>query len=147
MIPKDTFWYVVNSPALSSLKKDMWNLHSPDALTESIVVKTQRLDDILPANLKIDFIKLDVEGVEYSVFEGSQKTIKNNQPYIVFEHGLDDSGKGHDSRIYDLPVNECCLEIFELKSWLEGLSPLTKKQFINSGFWNFLAVPQQNNLS
>ena len=136
-----TFWYVVNSPALSSLRKNVWNHHIPDALTESITVNTQRLDNILPANLKIDFIKIDVEGVEYSVLKGSEETIKNHKPYIIFEHGLDDGGERHDSRIYDLLVNDCGLQIFELKSWLEGLSPLTKNQFIHSTFWNFFAAP------
>ncbi|MCJ8280563.1 MAG: FkbM family methyltransferase, partial [Rivularia sp. ALOHA_DT_140] len=57
-----TFWYVVNSPALSSLKKDVWSHHISDALTESIVVKTQKLDNVLPEDVKIDFIKIDVEG-------------------------------------------------------------------------------------
>ncbi|MGB3636867.1 MAG: FkbM family methyltransferase [Rivularia sp. (in: cyanobacteria)] len=136
-----TFWYVVNSPALSSLNQGVWNHHCPNALTESITVKTQRLDNVLPKDLKIDFIKIDVEGAEYSVINGSQQTIKSHKPYVIFEHGLDDSGQIHDSRIYDLLVNDCDLQIFELKHWLEGLSPLTKTEFINSPFWNFLAVP------
>lgn len=136
-----TFWYVVNSPALSSLRKDVWNHHIPDALTENITVKTQRLDNILPADLKIDFIKIDVEGVEYSVLKGSQETIKNHKPYVIFEHGRDDGGERHDSRIYDFLVNDCGLQIFELKSWLEGLPPLTKNQFIHSSYWNFFAAP------
>ena len=137
-----TFWYVVNSPALSSLKKDVWNHHIKDALTESIAVKTQRLDNVLPADLKIDFIKIDVEGVEYSVLKGCEKTIKNYRPYIIFEHGMVDKNTNvHDSRIYDFLVDDCGLNIFELKSWLQGSSPLTKSQFMNSPYWNFVAIP------
>ncbi|MGB3760075.1 MAG: FkbM family methyltransferase [Rivularia sp. (in: cyanobacteria)] len=136
-----TFWYVVNSPALSSLKKDVWNSHISDALTESIAVKTNKLDNILPANFKIDFIKIDVEGVEYAVLKGSQQTIKNHHPYIIFEHGPDDNGERHDSKIYDFLVDNCGLKLFELKSWLEDLSPLTKHEFVSSPFWNFLAAP------
>jgi len=135
------FWYVVDSPALSSLRKDVWSYHIKDALTENIVVKTQKLDDVLPEYFKIDFIKIDVEGVEYSVLKGSQETIKKYQPHIIFEHGHDDNGERHDSKIYDLLVNDCGLQIFELKSWLEDLSPLTKNEFINSYFWNFIAAP------
>lgn len=135
------FWYVVNSPALSSLKKDVWSHHIPDALTESISVKTQKLDNVLPTDLKIDFIKIDVEGVEYSVLKGSQETIKKYQPYIIFEHGPDDNGQRHDGKIYDLLVNECGLKLFELKIWLDDSTPLTKSEFVNSSFWNFIAAP------
>ncbi|AFY54590.1 methyltransferase, FkbM family [Rivularia sp. PCC 7116] len=137
-----TFWYVVNSPALSSLKKGVWSHHIPNALTESILVKVHKLDNVLPADLKIDFIKIDVEGVEYSVLKGGREIIKNHRPYIIFEHGKDDNGVRHDSKIYDFLVDDCCLKIYELKSWVEGFPPLTKDEFVSSPFWNFLAVPE-----
>lgn len=44
-----TFWYVADAPALSSLKKDFWNRHITNAVAESITVKTQKLDNVLPS--------------------------------------------------------------------------------------------------
>ena len=82
-----TFWYVVNSPALSSLDKQCCESHLPNAITEPITVKTQRLDNILAPYFKVDFIKVDVEGVELEVFRGAIQTLKTYKPYIVFESG------------------------------------------------------------
>ncbi len=139
-----TFWYVVNAPALSSLKPPSCHSHKP--ITELITVKTERLDDILAPDFKIHFMKVDVEGLELQVFRGAIRTLKTHKPYIVFEHGGNDSkewhdGRWHDDEIYDLLVNECGLKLFELGSWLEGLAPLSPDEFAKSSAWNFLATP------
>jgi FkbM family methyltransferase len=55
---------------------------------EKLKVKTDTLDAIIPANLKIDLIKIDVEGAEYLVLKGSEKLLKKYQPVIIFECGL-----------------------------------------------------------
>lgn len=51
-------------------------------------VKTRTLDDYLKYSpiTSVNFIKIDVEGHEKSVFLGSQKTIEMHRPYIIFEH-------------------------------------------------------------
>lgn len=36
---------------------------------------------------KVDFIKIDVEGLEYKVLEGGMKLISNHKPYILIEVG------------------------------------------------------------
>lgn len=131
----------VMEAALSSLNKDVWNRYIPDALTESIALKTKIFDDILPANLKLGFIKVDVEGVEYSVFKGGEQTIKNQRSYIIVEHGSNLTTKLRAHRIYDFLVDDCDLQIFELKSWLNRSAPLTINQFIDASAWNFLAAP------
>ncbi|MBD2740764.1 FkbM family methyltransferase [Coleofasciculus sp. FACHB-1120] len=146
-----TFWYVVNAPAVSSLDKECCESHIPNALMEPIIVKTQKLDDVLAPELKIHFIKVDVEGVELQVFRGASRTLKTYKPYLIFESGLINSqewvdgtlkdGKWHDSRIYDLLVNECGLKIFKLKNWIEGLAPLSQDEFLKCSAWNFVATP------
>jgi FkbM family methyltransferase len=138
------FWYVVNAPALSSLQKQSWNIHIPDAITEALKVKVEKLDDIVNKQVKIHFIKLDVEGTELQVFNGAKQTLKAHRPYILFEHGKTDSNKKHDHRIYDLLVRECGLEIFQLQDWLDGLPALSPDKFMASPAFNFLAVPGNN---
>lgn len=53
-------------------------------------VKVEKLDDFLSVNKvhKVDFIKIDVEGYEYSVLKGGEILIKNNHPLLFIE--LDD---------------------------------------------------------
>jgi hypothetical protein len=38
---------------------------------------------------RLDFIKIDVEGLEYSVLKGGEKTLRKNKPTILLE--LDDN--------------------------------------------------------
>lgn len=48
--------------------------------------KVNTLDDyVKDENLKIDFIKCDVEGAELFVFKGGEATLKKNQPIIFTE--------------------------------------------------------------
>lgn len=136
-----TFYYDIASPALSSL--NLSNCNDSKNLIEPITVRTQRLDDILTADFKVSLIKIDVEGAELQVFRGAIRTLKTCKPYIIFEHGRNnsDSSGNTSDKIYQLLVNECDLQIFALKSWLEGSSPLSREKFINSSVWNFLAAP------
>lgn len=49
---------------------------------------TKKFDDLLFKNFffkKIDFIKIDVEGFEYFVLKGMQKTLKKNNPILLIE--------------------------------------------------------------
>lgn len=141
-----TFWYAVNSPATSSLDKQVCEERTSNAVVEPITVKTQTLDNILPSDFKVDLIKVDVEGVEFQVFKGATRTLKTYKPYVIFEHGKSNFDEQHedglhDRRIYDLFVSECGLKIYDLKSWLEGSSALSLNEFTTSPRWNFLAAP------
>lgn len=56
--------------------------------TKEVLVKTTTLDTILEKYgvKKVDFVKMDVEGAEYSIFKGSKKTISSKgKPIIIFE--------------------------------------------------------------
>ena len=109
-------------------------------------MKTQKLDDLLNPDLKIDFIKVDVEGAELLVFKGAIQTLIKHKPYIIFEHGRGAAeyyGTTPDM-IYDLLVRECGLKIFCLKDWLNHSKPLSQQEFASiydhKSIWNFLAA-------
>jgi FkbM family methyltransferase len=55
--------------------------------TETIRVRTERLDDALPAAYVPAFVKIDVEGAELEVLRGGAETIARHRPVVVFEHG------------------------------------------------------------
>ena len=81
-----SFNYVVTNPSYSGLIKRKYD--HKDEKDELITVQTDLLDNVLPAEHKIDLMKIDVEGGELLVLEGARKTIIQHKPVIIFEHGL-----------------------------------------------------------
>jgi FkbM family methyltransferase len=77
------FHFLPGSPAYSSL------LTRPEIETGQLVrelsVDVRRLDDCIPENVPIAFIKIDVEGAEAGVLRGATEILKRDQPVVVFE--------------------------------------------------------------
>lgn len=59
------------------------------ALIDSMTVPSFRIDDLVPRNKNIDFVKIDVEGAEYNALLGASDTIKRCHPTIVGEFSPD----------------------------------------------------------
>jgi len=55
------------------------------ALMNSTTVPSVRVDDVVPRNKKIGFLKIDVEGAEYNALLGASELIKRCHPTIVSE--------------------------------------------------------------
>src|SRR5690606_40085228 len=81
-----TFHYVKNAPAYSGLNKRKYAIDNPDI--EKIEVEVKRLDDIIPSETPIHFIKIDVEVGECDIMLGGKELLKKNQPTILFVCGL-----------------------------------------------------------
>jgi FkbM family methyltransferase len=47
-----------------------------------------RLDDFIPSDVKVSFIKVDAETMEIEVIKGADKTIKKNRPILYLESHL-----------------------------------------------------------
>ena len=145
---ESTFNYVISNPAYSGLQKR--NYDKPNEKDTSITVQTDLLDQLLPAKTKIDFMKIDVEGGEYQVLKGAVKTLKENRPVVIFEHGLGaaDVYGTTPEMVYDLLVNEAGLKVSTMGAWLKGKESFSKKVFCQHFYENvdyyFMAFP--NNL-
>lgn len=55
------------------------------ALISSRTVPSFRVDDLIPRNTNIDFVKIDVEGAEYNALLGASDLIRRCHPTIVSE--------------------------------------------------------------
>ena len=56
-----------------------------DDVVEEIKVQCDTLDNLVPADLHVDFMKVDVEGAELLVFKGAEKLIARCRPVLLFE--------------------------------------------------------------
>ena len=93
------------------------------------------LDDVIPPDQTVDFVKVDVEGAELLVFRGALATLARCRPTIVFEHGpygADVYESQPSAALYDLLVGRCGLQIFVMETWLRGGPSLSKKELVRS---------------
>jgi FkbM family methyltransferase len=141
---KSSFNHVISNPSYSGLKKRDYDL--PNEVDQQITVDTNLLDNVIPKDLKIDLIKIDVEGAEYLVMQGAQKLIRQWKPIIIFEHGLGGSnhyGNG-PNKVFEF-LKGCDLQISNLNAYIQKKSPISKEDFGNQYFkklnYYFIAHP------
>ncbi len=141
---QSSFNFVVSNPAYSGLRKRDYD----NAVEEerSIEVQTERLDDLIPEDIEIDLIKIDVEGAELLVLEGAHQTIGKHQPLVIFEHGLgasDHYGTGPDE-IFQY-FSEQKMFINTLSGFLKKSPPFTRDRFQSEYYqkrnYYFIAFP------
>ncbi len=78
-----SFVHFITNPAYSGLRKRPEINHE----SETIEVRTDLLDNVLPPNQPVALIKIDVEGAEYLVIQGAAQTIRRWKPHVLFEFG------------------------------------------------------------
>jgi len=123
------FNVVSNYPAYSGLK--IRDYPSKDANTCQIEVLTDKLDNIIPQNIKIDFIKIDVEGAEYLVLKGGKMILKQSKPIVIFEYGLGASEYygTEPEMIFNFLTRELNYSIFLIEDYLNNKPSLKKEDF------------------
>lgn len=126
-----TFNFVKNAPAYSGIHQRRYDIKNPEI--EILEVELKRLDEIVPLDLKIDLIKIDVEGGELNVLKGGLETIKKYKPYIIFECGLGASDFYGTSpeEIFDLLTDKAKLNIATLDGFLRNKNKLKRQEFIS----------------
>ena len=124
-----TFNYVVNAPAYSGIRKRHYDI--PDAEISELTVQTDLLDNLIPGDLQVDFIKIDVEGAEFPVLKGGVNMIKRCRPTIIFEFGIGaaDYYGSKPEQVYSFLTGECAMNIATLKGYLKKSKPLSSGDF------------------
>ncbi len=136
-----TFTYVRERPWVSGFRRPDYSGSS--GKVDTISVRTERLDDHLPAGYVPHFIKVDVEGAEEMVFRGALRTIAQYRPIVAFQHGRGSSEYYGTTPgdIFRLLTGDAGLRIFDM----DGGGPYTSGAFelaydTNSHF-HFIARP------
>ena len=141
-----TFNYVTSNPAYSGLQKRKYD--RPNEKDMQIQVQTDLLDNLIPADLPIAFIKIDVEGAELSVLKGASKILSRHHPLVVFECGLGGSDVyGTTPQLVYSFFSSLQYRISLLDSFILKKPSLTQDQFIhqfdsNANYY-FIAHPQE----
>ena len=124
-----TFQYVKNAPAYSGLKQRKYQV---EPNIEEISVEVKTLDSIIPKDIIIELIKIDVEGGELGVLKGAKNILEKDKPIIIFECGLGASDyyntKPEDVFLF---LSNVGLGVFTLDAFLAKKSALTQEDFVH----------------
>ena len=138
-----TFNYVVSNPSYSGLEKRKYD--RPHEEDTEITVRVEMLDNIIPEDLRIDLIKIDVEGGELGVLNGARKIMDRDKPIVIFEHGIGaaDYYKSTPDQVFDY-FAEFDMAVYNLDSFLKRKAPLGKEalrtQFEEGENYYFIAA-------
>lgn len=127
-VGQTTFHYVKNAPAYSGINQREYKVKTPDI--EKIEVQKKKLDDVIPEDLAIDLIKIDVEGGEFDVLKGAERTLKQHRPLLIFEFG-NGASEFYDSSPADFFNFLYALDykIYTLDRFLNQSTQLSREQF------------------
>lgn len=115
--------------ALSGLSARSRDRDSREILEIEVVLDT--LDCVLRDAMRIDFIKIDVEGAELKVLRGASDLIEKTRPVIWCEFNQDGAGSFgvHPEEFYNFVGQNMNYSIFTARGWLERSKPLTLDEF------------------
>ncbi len=142
---KTTFNFVRNAPAYSGINRRKYAVAEPDI--EEIEVELKRLDDVIPSDIPIGLIKIDVEGAEMGVLRGAKELLNRDRPLVIFECGLGASefyGTTAET-VFDFFSNDVKMGIHTLRDFIAKRGPMSLQQFVevfntNSDYY-FVAAP------
>lgn len=140
-----SFQHVVSNPAYSGIKQREYARDNEEIA--QIEVKTIPLDELLPKDYPVDFVKIDVEGAEMLVLEGAQQTMKRWKPIVVFEHGLGaaDHYDTTPEQVADY-FHSLGFKLNTMQRWLRKKPALEKAAFAERFYqqqdYYFMAYPQ-----
>jgi len=123
------FQHVVGRPARSGLRRVTYP--DPHQEIDEIRVNVDTLDRIMPADVKLDFFKIDVEGAELQVLRGATDVIRRSRPMVMFECGSERAAAYgvQPEHLYDSLSEDLGLRVSLMRRWLDGGGSLSRQEF------------------
>jgi FkbM family methyltransferase len=138
------FNFIPNLPEESGLKKrHIYNAKPTKFIKLTVPVYT--LDKLISEHLHVSFIKIDVEGAELDVLEGSLNLIKRCRPVVAFEAGASSFLGYHDhpEKIFDF-FNEIAYSVFSIYGDEIKSSKAFELSSYKQDFWDYIAIPDED---
>jgi FkbM family methyltransferase len=124
---KSNFNYVTTNPAYSGLIKRKYDRPENDKIIE---VEVRKLDDIIPSECPVKFIKIDVEGAEFGVLKGGINILKKWKPLIIYEQGLGGSDiYGTEPNLFFDFMDNLGYKISLMEYYLLKKEPLSRDEY------------------
>lgn len=139
------FQHVVGRSARSGLRRVKYP--DPNQPIDEIRVRVDTLDRIIPPDVRLDFLKVDVEGGELPALRGGAAVIRRSRPMVMFECGSEraaDYGVTPE-QFYDVLREDLGLQVSLMRRWLDGRDALSRTEFCDLLYaeveFCFLAYP------
>jgi len=123
------FNLVLDDPAYSGIKQRAYK--TANARVEKIQVEVRSLDEVVKEhNLKIDLIKIDVEGGEFDVLKGASHILTNDKPVLIFEcgRGASEFYGTQPGTLFDF-LSSYGYQLYTLKTFLKRNTSITRDEF------------------
>ena len=144
---ESTFNFVKDAPAYSGLKQRDYKTSTDADSIQKLTVEVKTLDSIVEQYQKpFGFVKIDVEGAEFSVLKGAEKLLRDQKPVIIFEFGLGASNYYNTvpEELYDY-LAQFGYAVSVLTDYKKEDKKLSKKQFNDiykeNKEYYFIAIP------
>jgi FkbM family methyltransferase len=136
-------FYVSNNEELSGLVERDLGLLPSGTIFEKIVCSIVTIDQVIENKRNIGLIKIDVEGNELAVLNGSEKLISLSRPTIYCEWGTNGP---ENYRVEPDSLFDWSQEFnYNIKT-IDGQNIRDRDQFLDSFFnwpiWNYLLTPK-----
>ncbi len=132
-----SFFENIDQPGFSSLSD-----RTSRGATREIRVDCKRLDDLIPADHNVDFIKIDVEGHEHDALLGGGETISRCRPTILFEAGAEgdaDTDPEANLRLFRLLTSDMGYDVRAVFDAYYNRPAITEADFAAYRTYPFLA--------
>jgi FkbM family methyltransferase len=140
-----SFIHIENAPAYSGLQQRLYRFQP---VLKPITVDVVRLDEVIPSEERVAFIKLDIEGGEFDALRGAARTIGRCRPVIVFEAGVRSTGQygATPEEVYRFIAEQLGYHLSTMQRWLAGQSPHGLTEFSRNWYdgpdFYFIAYPR-----